>query len=111
MAKNRTNLLNNSNTLIELNERKNQGKYLLQKSFNYLIKQDMNFYILVICSFVVIVTLIAFAIFVFIRRKKENKRYNKFKEIVSGNENPNNISVITSNDFEVKSETQTETKS
>ena len=110
MAKNRTNLLNNSN-LIELNERKNQGKYLLQKSFNYLIKQDMNFYILVICSFVVIVTLIAFAIFVFIRRKKENKRYNKFKETVSGNENPNNISVITSNDFEVKSETQTETKS
>ena len=36
MAKNKTNLLNNNNTLIELNEKKNQGKNFLQKSFKYL---------------------------------------------------------------------------
>ena len=46
----------------------------------------MNFYIMVICAFVVIVTLIAFAIFVFIWRKSRKKRYIKFKEAVSQNE-------------------------
>lgn len=80
MAKNRTNLLTNNNTLIEINKRKNQGKNFLQKSFKYLIQQDMNFYMLEICPFIVIVTLIAFGIFVFIRRKKEKKRYIRFKE-------------------------------
>ena len=102
MAKNRTNLLTNNNTLIELNERKNQGKNFLQKSFNYLMQQDINLYIFVICAFVIIVILVAFAIFIFIGRKKENKRYINFKETVSANENPNNISVITSNESEVK---------
>lgn len=36
MAKNKANLLSNNNTLIELNEKKYQGKKFLQKSFNYL---------------------------------------------------------------------------
>ena len=86
-------------------EKKNQGKNFLQKSFNYFMQQDMNFYILLICAFVFIVILARFVIFIFIRKKKENKSYIKFKETVSGKENPNNINVITSNDFEVKSET------
>ena len=86
MAKNKTNFSNNNNTLIELNEKKNQRKNFLQKSFKYLAQQDMNFYIMVICAFVVIVTLIAFAIFVFIWRKSRKKRYIKFKEAVSQNE-------------------------
>ena len=106
MKKNRTNLLANNNTLIKLNERKNQGKNFLQKSFNYFMQQDMNFYILLICAFVLIVTFVRFVIFIFIRKKKENKSYIKFKEIISGNENSNNINEITSNDFEAKSETQ-----
>jgi len=107
MAKNITNLLNNNNTLIELNEKKNQGKNFLQKSFNYLTQQDMNFYIMIICAFVVIVTLIAFAIFVFIWRKNRKKRYIKFKETISRNKNPNNISIMTSNDSEAQNEIQT----
>jgi hypothetical protein len=106
MSKNRTNLLNNNNILIELNEKKNQGKNFLQKSFNYLAQQDKNFYILVICAFVIIVTLIAFIIFVFIWRKARKKRYIKFKETVSRNVNPNNISVMTSIDSEAQNETQ-----
>ena len=102
MTKNKTNLLNNNNTLIELNEEKNQAKNFFQKSFNYLAQKDMNFYIMVICAFVIIVTLIAFAIFVFIWRKKRKKRYIKFKESASQNENSNNISIMTLNDSEAK---------
>ena len=66
----------------------------------------MNFYIMVICALVVIVTLIGFAIFYFIWRKNRKKRYIKFKEAISQNANPNNISMVTSNDSEVKSEPQ-----
>jgi hypothetical protein len=104
MVKNKTNLLNNNLTIIELNETKNQGKIFLKKTFNYLAQKDMNFYIMAICAFVVIVTLITFVIFVFIWRKSRKKRYIKFKETVSQNSNSNNISVMTSNDSEVKSE-------
>ena len=107
MTKNRTNFFNKNNTSIELNKKKKSGKNFLQKPFNYLSQQDMNFYIMVICAFVVIVTLIAFFIFVCIWRKKAKKRYIIFKETVSQNVNPNNISVMTSNDSEVKSEAQT----
>ena len=88
-------------------KKKNQGKNFLQKSLNYLSQKDLNFYIMVICAFVVIATLIAFFIFVFIWKKKGKKRYIKFKETIFQNENPNNISVMTSNDSEVKNETQT----
>ena len=59
-----------------------------------------------ICSFVVIVTLIAFTILVFIWRKNRKKRYIKFKEIVAQNANPNNLSIMNSNDPEVKIEPQ-----
>ena len=104
MAKNKTNILYKNHSLIELNEKKNQGKNFLQKSFNYLAEQDMNFYIMVICAFIVIITLIAFVIFVFIWRKNRKKRYIKFKETVSQNAYSNNISVMTSNDSEAKSE-------
>ena len=107
MAKNRTNLLNNNNALIDQNKKKNQGKNFLQKSFNYLAQQDINFYIMVICAFVVIATLIAFVIFVNIWRKNRKKRYIKFKETISQNANINNISIMTSNDSEVKGENQT----
>ena len=102
------NLLNNNNSLVKQNEtnRKNQGKNFVQKSFNYLTQQDMNFYIMVICAFVVIVTLIAFVIFVFIWRKNRQKRYIKFKEDSAKNVNPNNISVMSLNNPEVKSEPQ-----
>jgi len=71
MAKNKTNLLSSNNILNELNEKKYQGKKFLQKSFNYLAQKNMNFYIIIICAFIIIVTLIAFVIFVFIWRKKE----------------------------------------
>ena len=104
MAKNKTNILYKNHSLIELNEKKNQGKNFLQKSFNYLAEQDMNFFIMVICAFVVITALIVFVIFVFIRRKNRKKRYIKFKETVSQNAYSNNISVMTSNDSEAKSE-------
>ena len=102
------NLLNNNDTLIKPNEtsRKKQGKIFVHKSFNYLAQKDMNFYIMVICALVVIVTLIGFAIFYFIWRKNRKKRYIKFKEAISQNANPNNISMVTSNDSEVKSEPQ-----
>ena len=65
----------------------------------------MNFYIMVICAFVVIVTLIAFAIFVFIWKKNRKKRYIKFKENISKNINPN-ISITTLNESETRKETQ-----
>ena len=102
------NLLNNNDTLINQKEtkRKNQGKNFAQKSFNYLAQQDLNFYVMVICAFVIIVTLIAFAIFVFIWRKKRKRRYFKFKEAVVQNANSNNLSIMTSNDTEVKNEPQ-----
>ena len=106
MNVNRTNPLNNNNTLIQLNEKKNHGINFLQKSIDYLAQKDKNFYIMVICAFIVIVTLIAFAIFVFIWRKNRKKRYIKFKETISKNVNPINISVMTSNDSEVQKETQ-----
>ena len=61
---------------------------------------------MVICAFVVIVTLIAFVIFVFIWRKNRQKRYIKFKEDSAKNVNPNNISVMSLNNPEVKSEPQ-----
>lgn len=67
----------------------------------------MNFYIMVICAFIVIFTLIAFVIFVFIWRKNKKRRYIKFKETVSQSANPNNISVMSSNDTLAKSEIQT----
>ena len=102
------NLLNNNDSLAKQNEtsRKNQGKNFIQKSINYLAQQDMNFYIIVICACVVIVTLIAFAIFVFIWRKNRQKRYTKFKEDVAKNVNPNNLSIMSSNMPESKSEPQ-----
>jgi hypothetical protein len=102
------NLLNNNDSLAKQNEtsRKNQGKNFIQKSINYLAQQDMNFYIIVICACVVIVTLIAFAIFVFIWRKNRQKRYIKFKEDVAKNVNPNNLSIMSSNMPESKSEPQ-----
>ena len=102
------NLLNNNDTLVKKNETslENQGKNFLQKSFNFLYQQDMNFYIIVICAFVVIVTLIAFAIFVFIWRKNRKKRYIKFKEAVEQKAYPNNLSIMTLNAKEVKSEPQ-----
>ena len=102
------NLLNNNYTLVKKNETrgKNHGKNLLQKSFNYLAQQDMIFYVKVICAFVVIVTLIALTIFVFIWRKNRKKRYIKFKETVAQNANPNNLSIITLNDLEIKNEPQ-----
>ena len=59
-----------------------------------------------ICAFVVIITLISFAIFVFIWRKNRKKRYIKFKETVSQNVNPNNISIMTLNNPEVKIDPQ-----
>ena len=98
MTNNRTNLLNNKNILNEIKKKKNQGKYFLQKSFNYLFQQDINFSMIAICTFVVIAILIVFFIFIFIRRKNRKKRYIRFKETFSQNENPNYISVITSND-------------
>ena len=67
----------------------------------------MNFYITVICAFVIIVTLIAFAIFVFIWRKNRKKRYIKFKETVSQNTNPNKLNIMTLNDSVAQSEAQT----
>jgi hypothetical protein len=102
------NLLNNNDSLAKQNEtsRENQGKNFIQKSFNYLVQQDMNFYVMVICAFVVIVTLIAFAIFVFIWRKNRKKRYIKFKENAPQKEIPHNISVMSSNDYDVKNEPQ-----
>ena len=102
------NLLNNNDSLAKQNEtsRENQGKNFIQKSINYLAQQDMNFYIIVICACVVIVTLIAFAIFVFIWRKNRQKRYTKFKEDVAKNVNPNNLSIMSSNMPESKSEPQ-----
>ena len=102
------NLLNNNDTLFNQNEtnRKNQGKNFVQKSFNYLAQQDKNFYIMVICAIVVIVTLISFAIFVIIWRKKRRKSYIKFKEDVAKNVNPNNLSIMSTNPPEVKSEPQ-----
>ena len=102
------NLLNNNDSLAKQNEtsRENQGKNFIQKSINYLAQQDMNFYIIVICACVVIVTLIAFAIFVFIWRKNRQKRYIKFKEDVAKNVNPNNLSIMSSNMPEAKSEPQ-----
>ena len=102
------NLLNNNDTLVKKNETsiENQGKNFIQKSFNYLAQQNMNFYIIVICASVVIITLIAFAIFVFIWRKKRKKRYIKFKEVVDQKVNPNNLSIMTLNDNKLKSEPQ-----
>ena len=98
------NQLNNYDTLVKQNEtsRQNQGKNFLQKSFNYLAQQDMNFYIIVICVFVVILVLIGLAIFIFIWRKNRKKRYTKFNEAVPQNANANNISVVSSNDSEIK---------
>ena len=92
MTKNRTFLLNKSDTLIELNEKKNRRKNFLKKSFNYIIQKDMNFDLMLICAFVV--SLVVFAIFFYIWRKNRKKRYNKFKETASRNINPNNISFI-----------------
>ena len=104
------NLLNNNDNdpLVKKNEtsRENQGKNFIQKSFNYLAQQDMNFYVMVICAFVVIATLIAFVIFVFIWRKNRKKRYIKFKESIAQNAIPNNLSIMTSNDTEVKIQPQ-----
>ena len=60
---------------------------------------------MIICAFVVIVTLIAFTIFIFIWRKNRKKRYIKFKENVSKIVNPN-ISITTLNDSETQKETQ-----
>ena len=104
------NLLNNNDNdpLVKKNEtsRENQGKNFIQKSFNYLAQQDMNFYVMVICAFVVIATLIAFVIFVFIWRKNRKKRYIKFKESIAQNAIPNNLSIMTSNDTEVKIDPQ-----
>jgi len=109
MAKNRTNILNNNISLIKENEKKSQGKKFLQKTFNYFAQKDKNFYIMVICTFVVIVTLISFAIFVFIWRKNRKKRYIKFKETISKNVNPSNISIIALNESETRKGTQTNT--
>ena len=106
ITKNTTNLLN-KNKLIKLNDKKNQGKNFLQKLFNFLSQKNIYFYIMLLYAFVVIVILIVFFIFVFIWRKNGKKGKFKFKESVSQNVNPNNISVITSNDSEVKNETQT----
>ena len=109
MTKNRTNLLNNNDTLIEQNRtsRKNQGKNIFQKSFNYLLQQDKNFYVIVICTFVIIVNLILiFVILSFIWRKNRRKKNTKSKKTVVKKENPNNISVMTSNDFIIKNEPQ-----
>jgi len=106
---NRTNILNNNISLIKENEKKSQGKKFLQKTFNYFAQKDKNFYIMVICTFVVIVTLISFAIFVFIWRKNRKKRYIKFKETISKNVNPSNISIIALNESETRKGTQTNT--
>ena len=108
VTKNRANPLNNNNTLIEKNriKRKNQIIIFLQKSFNYLTHQNMNFYIMIISAFVIIVTLIAFIIFVFIWRKKRKKKNTNIKETVTKTENPNNISIVSSNDSVIKSEPQ-----
>jgi len=108
VTKNRANPLNNNNTLIEKNriKRKNQIINFLQKSFNYLTHQNMNFYIMIISAFVIIVTLIAFIIFVFIWRKKRKKKNTNIKETVTKTENPNNISIVSSNDSVIKSEPQ-----
>ena len=106
--KNGTNLINNNNTLIEQNEegtKKKQNNFM-QKSFYYLSQKDKNFYIMVICGVVVIVTLVVFIIFVFIWKKRRKKRYIKFKESIPQNVNPNNLSVISSNDSKIKSEPQ-----
>jgi hypothetical protein len=102
------NQLNNNDTLVNQNltSRKNQGKNFVQKSLNYLAQKDKNFYIIVICVFVVILELIGFAICIFICRKKRKKRYIKFKETAPQNANPNNISVVSSNDSEIKNEPQ-----
>ena len=61
---------------------------------------------MLICAIVVIVTLISFAIFVIIWRKKRRKSYIKFKEDVAKNVNPNNLSIMSTNPPEVKSEPQ-----
>lgn len=61
---------------------------------------------MVICTIVIIVTLIAFAIIFFIWRKCRKKRYFQFKEAAVQNANPNNLSIMTSNDIEAKSEPQ-----
>ena len=108
VAKNRTSLLNKNDTLIEQKwaSIKNEVKKFSQKIFNYLAQQNMNFYIKAMCVFVTIVTLIVFATFFFIRRKNRRKKYTKLKENVTKNENPNNISVISTN-YVIKSEPQT----
>ena len=102
IPKNKTNLLNINNILHELNEKKNQGKNFLQKSFNYLAQKDMNFYIMIICTFV---TFLAFFMFFFIWRKNRKKRYINYKETVSKNVNLNNISTMTLKEFEARNET------
>ena len=78
----------------------------MQKSFNYLAQQDMNFYIIVICVFVFILALIGFAIFIFIWRKNRKNRYIKFKENAPQKEIPHNISVMSSYDSDVIIEPQ-----
>ena len=80
----------------------------MQKSLNYLAQKDKNFYIIVICVFVVILVLIGLAIFIFIWRKNRKKRYIKFKETAPQNANPNNISVVSSNESEAKNEPQSQ---
>jgi hypothetical protein len=98
------NPLNKNDTLVNQNglSRKNQGKNFVQKSFNYLAQKDMNFYVIIICALVVIVTLVGFVIFYYFWRKDRRKKYIKFKESVAQNSNPTNISVVSSNDTEVK---------
>lgn len=106
--KNSTDLLNNNETLVKKNEtnNKNQKKNFVQKSFNYLAKQDMNFYIILISIFVIVATLVGFAIFYYFWNKNKRKRYIKFKETVSKNVNSNNLSVMSSNDTDIKNEPQ-----
>jgi hypothetical protein len=102
------NLLNKNDTLVNQNglSRKNQGKNFVQKSFNYLAQKDMNFYVIVICALVVIVTLVGFVIFYYFWRKDRRKKYIKFQESVAQNANPTNLSVVSSKDTEVKIEHQ-----
>ena len=100
------NLLYNNDSLVKENEtsRENHGKNFnfILKSFNYLAQQDMNFYVIVICTFLVIIVLIAIAILVSIWSKNRKKRYKKNKKAVAQKENPNNISIIALNDSMVK---------
>ena len=102
------NPLNKNDTLVNQNglSRKNQGKNFVQKSFNYLAQKDMNFYVIVICALVVIVTLVGFVIFYYFWRKDRRKKYIKFQESVAQNANPTNLSVVSSKDTEVKIEHQ-----